>query len=241
MVEEVTAAAADAATALLSGGERARVAAIRRPARAAAVAVSLALTRRVLAEATGRPTAAMAFTRACARCGDPDHGRPRLLTAEVEFSVSRSERWAVVAVAPRPVGVDVEDPGRPVAAGDLTPVLSPAERRWAGRRAGGDLLGLWVLKEAAGKAMGLGIVDADRFSVVTGQGDDLAGWRPVADAPDGRWSVTRVDAPPASVTGDAPAAVVAPDGPATLVDPGTPAALVAVAVAGDPLPVHLAG
>jgi len=48
------------------------------------------------------------------------------------------------------------------------------------------------MKEAIGKAMGLGMVDAEQFSVVTGRGDDLSGWRAVVDAPDRRWSVTRV-------------------------------------------------
>lgn len=213
-VEEVTPAAARSASALLSDGERARVAAIRRPERAAAVAVSLALARRVLADATGRAPAALVFCRACHRCGDPDHGRPRLVPGGVEFSVSRSERWAAVAVAPVPVGVDVEDPGRPVTADDLAPVLSAAERRWATGRGGDDLLRLWVMKEAAGKAAGLGIVDADGLPVVTGHDDGLDGWRPVTGAPGGDWCVARVDAP---------------------------GAVLAVAVAGEPLPVHRVG
>jgi phosphopantetheinyl transferase len=65
----------------------------------------------------------------------------------------------------------------------------------AGRAEADDLLGLWVMKESVGKAMGLGIVDVEDFSVVTREVDDLTGWH-AAVAPSGRrWSVTRVDAP----------------------------------------------
>ena len=40
----------------------------------------------------------------------------------------------------------------------------------AGRAEAHDVLGLWVMKEAAGKAMGLGIVDVEDFSVVAARG-----------------------------------------------------------------------
>lgn len=218
-LEPVTPAAAVGATALLSPPERARVAAIRLASRADAVAVSLALARRVLGALTGLDPAGLAFTSACERCGHPSHGRPRLAAGAVadagadlpHFSVSRSEGWAAVAVAPVPVGVDVEDPGRAVDAAEIVPVLSPVERRWAAGRSTGDLLALWVVKEAAGKAMGIGIVGVEACSVVAGEDDDLAGWRTVAGAAAGTWSVTRVDAP---------------------------GAVVAVGVAGDPRPVR---
>ena len=188
------------------------MAAIRRPGRADAVAVSLALARDVLAAATGVGPAELEFTRTCVRCGHPSHGRPRLVPAVVEFSVSRSERWAAVAVAPVPVGVDVEDAGREVTADDLAPVLSAAERRWAIGREAADVLGVWVMKESVGKAMGVGIAEADTFSVVSLDVDDLTGWRAVVDGSGARWSVTQVDAP---------------------------SAVLAVAVAGDPRPIRL--
>lgn len=194
-IEPVTPAAARASLARLSVAERERVAGIRRAARADAVAVSLALTRRVLAEETGLQPGELVFTRTCARCGHPTHGRPRLVPEVVHFSVSRSERSAAVTVAPVPVGVDVEDSGRAVAAAELAPVLSVAERRWLAGREAHDLLGLWVMKEAAGKAMGLGIVDVEDVSVVTREFDDLTGWRAVVDPSGRRWSVVRVDAP----------------------------------------------
>lgn len=212
-LEPVTPARARAALARLSAGERARVASIRHSGRADAVAVSLALTRQLVATVTGLPPAGLVFARTCLRCGHLTHGRPRLVPGVADFSVSRSERWAAVAVAPVAVGVDVEDPGRPVAAGELAPALSTAERRWLAGRDAEELLGLWVMKEAAGKAMGLGIVAAEEFSVVARQLDDLRGWRAVADTPDRRWSVTRVAAP---------------------------GAVLAVAIAGDPRPIQLA-
>jgi 4'-phosphopantetheinyl transferase len=211
-IEPVTPAAARASLGRLSADERARVARIRRAARANAVAVSLDLARRSLADATGVPPGELEFTRTCERCGHLSHGRPRLVPDAVEFSVSRSERWAVVALAPVPVGVDLEDPARAAEATELAPVLSAAERRWLDGRKPGELLDLWVMKEAAGKAMGFGIVDVEDLSVVTSESDDLMGWRAVAGAPDGHWSVTRIEAP---------------------------GVLLAVAVAGAPRPIEV--
>jgi 4'-phosphopantetheinyl transferase len=179
----------------LPAAERGRVARIKRPARADAVALSLALARRALAAATGLPPGELRFDRTCPRCGHPTHGRPRLVPELVHFSVARSERWTAVAVAPVVVGVDVEDAGRAVAAHEIALVLSAAERRWQGE----DRLGLWVMKEAVGKAMGLGIVEAEAFSVVGAEDDDIAGWRTVDDPSGARWSVTRVDVPDAAL------------------------------------------
>jgi 4'-phosphopantetheinyl transferase len=211
-IEPVTPATVRASLARLSVAERARVAGIRRSGRADAIAVSLALTRQIVGAVTGLPPGELAFTRTCVRCGHPTHGPPRLVPEVIDFSVSRSERWATVAVASVPVGVDVEDPGRAVAASELAPLLSVAERRWLVGREADDLLGLWVVKESVGKAMGLGIVGAEDFSVVTCDVDDLAGWRAVVDPSGRRWSVTRVDAPGAAL---------------------------AVAVAGSPRPIHV--
>ena len=205
----MTPAAARASLAALPAAERGRAERIVRPARADAVALSLALARRALAATTGLPAGELRFDRTCARCGHPTHGRPRLVPELVHFSVARSERWAAVAVAPVAVGVDVEDAGRTVTARDIAPALSAAEREWQGD----DLLGLWVMKEAVGKAMALGIVGAETFSVVAG-GDDLTGWRAVDDASGARWSVTRVDVPEAAL---------------------------AVAVAGEPRPISVLG
>jgi 4'-phosphopantetheinyl transferase len=190
-LEPVTPAAARASLAELPPAERERVEWIVRPARADAVAVSLALARRALAAAAGLPPGELRFDRTCARCGDPTHGRPRLVPELVQFSVARSERWAAVAVAPVVVGVDVEDAGRAVTAGDIAAVLSPDELR----RPNEDVLGLWVMKEAVGKAMGMGVVGAESFSIAAGG----AGWRAVDDASDARWSVTRVDVPDAAL------------------------------------------
>jgi phosphopantetheinyl transferase len=212
-LQPVTAAAARASLARLPAGERTRIAKIRRQGRADAIAVSLALTRQVLAAVTGLPPTELVFTRTCERCGHPTHGRPRLIPRVVEFSAARSQRWAAVTVAPVPVGVDVEDAGRPVQAGELAPALSAAERRWLAGREAQEPLALWVMKEAVGKAMGAGIVDAEGFSVVAHDLDDLRGWRAVVDASGRRWSVTRIEAS---------------------------GAVLAVAVAGDPRSIQLA-
>jgi len=191
-LEPVTPPAARSALERLSPAERERVSAIRKAPRAEAVAVSLALARETVAAATGRPQERLEFTRRCERCGHPTHGRPRLAGSPVELSVSRSERWAAVALAPVAVGADVEDPGRALTAGELDPVLSATERRWAAGRGGDDLLRLWVVKEAVGKAMGVGIVGVEDVSLVEHDDDALDGWRELTDATGRRWSVTPV-------------------------------------------------
>jgi phosphopantetheinyl transferase len=131
--------------------------------------------------------------RTCEHCGDPAHGRPRLVPGLVQFSVSRSEGHAAVAVASAPVGVDVEDADRSVSADEIAPVLAPDEREWLSGRGDDAALQLWVLKEAVGKAMGLGIVGAERFSVLAGE-RDLTGWQAVVDPAGRPWSVRLVDA-----------------------------------------------
>ncbi|MGH9151548.1 MAG: 4'-phosphopantetheinyl transferase family protein [Acidimicrobiales bacterium] len=123
------------------------------------------LARRVLGRYVGTAAADLRFVAACPRCGGP-HGKPALLDArggDVEFSLSHSGDWAVVAATVgTPVGVDVEriEPSAVELAGVaevLTDVerrvvacLPPAERPAAAVR-------YWVRKEAALKASGDGL------------------------------------------------------------------------------------
>ena len=86
------------------------------------------------------------------------YGKPRLPTdAGVEFNVSHSGSFALIAISSAgAVGVDIEqyNPNLDVA-GLVDQVLSPNERMAAiGVH---EFFELWVLKEAALKALGLGI------------------------------------------------------------------------------------
>lgn len=124
------------------------------------------LARRVLARYLAAAPADLRFAAVCSTCGGP-HGKPALVGAgagEVEFSISHSGGWAVVAATRgAPVGVDVERIDRSVAdLAHLDGVLTSVERRVvaglpAAERAAA-VVRYWVRKEAALKASGDGLV-----------------------------------------------------------------------------------
>jgi 4'-phosphopantetheinyl transferase len=169
---------------LLDEGERARHAALARPADRARFLVGCALLRLVLAAHVGEPPARVALSRDCDRCGRP-HGRPRLVGGRIEVSVSHSGERTVVAVAlDHPVGVDVERDDEvldvdAIARRLLTPAeavaysaLPPADRRRG-------LLTYWTRKEAALKATGDGLRVAPSRLTVSGPDEEprLLAWR----------------------------------------------------------------
>ena len=98
----------------------------------------------------------------CARCGGP-HGQPVLLAPResgLRVSLAHAADRVVVAVAARPVGVDVEPLGS--ASLDVAPVaLSVAEHAHLARLPADErtevLTRWWVRKEAAVKASGHGL------------------------------------------------------------------------------------
>lgn len=80
-----------------------------------------------------------------------EHGKPFVPGAELRFNVSHSGTQALIALAHDvEVGVDIERPGRNVAA--VERALSPGERA-----SGDPLLQIWCRKEAWAKAMGGGL------------------------------------------------------------------------------------
>ncbi|MBA4067366.1 MAG: 4'-phosphopantetheinyl transferase [Isosphaera sp.] len=119
--------------------------------------------RRLLGELLGVEPAAVPITTAGA-------GKPVLAGGGVHFNVTHTDGLALVALADRPVGVDVERV-RPVANPDglVDRFFSPAERR-AYRdlppdlRPAGFFRG-WTTKEAVLKAAGLGVMRLDDFDV----------------------------------------------------------------------------
>jgi 4'-phosphopantetheinyl transferase len=152
-------------------------------------AVPMALPA-TLGRALGRPPAQIEITRVCERCGDPRHGRPRMLGGEIAFNVSHSAGAAVIALtrdAPR-IGVDLElVRARPYLGGLAARTLAPDA--YAAWRAAPEterleaFLRAWTMKEAYLKAIGLGIATK------------------LADVPDqpSGWTVRPLDAPPGYV------------------------------------------
>lgn len=180
--------------------------------------VAHALLRRVLARYLETDAARLLF-------GQADFGKPFLINyPELCFSLSHSGEFALVALARREVGVDIERVDRQIeidgVAASAFSVLELAELRTmvpAERRAA--FFRLWTRKEAYVKARGEGLRRSTHsFSVSSRADDDDAfltdstdsearqGWR-VGDiaAPDGycaalavaqrEWPVQRFDAP----------------------------------------------
>lgn len=137
----------------LAPAERARRDRLRRAADRHRFAAAWWLTRQVLGQRTGRDPATLTFTRRCRRCGDPDHGKPRLVGDGPEFNLSHSGDRVLLAVSDHAeVGVDVEQRARALT--DLRGyILHPDERV-----EDLDLLRVWTRKEALLKASGDGLV-----------------------------------------------------------------------------------
>ncbi|MFJ8691320.1 4'-phosphopantetheinyl transferase family protein [Streptomyces roseolilacinus] len=130
-------------------------------------ATAHAAVRRVLADHyLGGPPGAIRFGRyPCPRCGDPAHGRPRVVspTTRLEFSLSRSgAHWApAVTAGGGRVGIDIEHRGAPDAERLPGPVPSGAaharpraprhdDGRWTSSRAR-------TREKAVLKAVGVGV------------------------------------------------------------------------------------
>jgi len=147
---------------LLSPGERTRLDRFRFAVHRHRYLVAHALVRTVLARATGMAPEALRFV--CSARGRPElvqpAGHPR-----VRFSLSHTEDLVVCAVLrAHDVGVDVENACRALDTSALAErFFAPAERDELRALAGRDLderfLAYWTLKEAYGKARGLGLAD----------------------------------------------------------------------------------
>lgn len=139
--------------------------------------------------------------RSCERCGDLQHGRPRVPGVSLDYSVSHTRAWVLVAVvgAGR-VGADLD--ARP-AAGDLDDLaaaaLTPAERRIWRRLPARDradaLLASWTRKEATTKLTGHGLTIPLSDLDVTGPRPTLLTRDPSVRLPYPRPYLTHVPAP----------------------------------------------
>ncbi|MBF4608429.1 4'-phosphopantetheinyl transferase family protein [Curtobacterium sp. VKM Ac-1393] len=109
-----------------------------------------------VASATGVETPAVRAGRVCPHCDGNDHGRPWAAAhgTGIGVSLSRTKGVLALAVAPGPVGVDVERPSR-VAAAPLGAFTAGELERSAGDA---DVLAAcWAAKEAVLKRDGRGL------------------------------------------------------------------------------------
>ncbi|WP_163513643.1 4'-phosphopantetheinyl transferase family protein [Fodinicola acaciae] len=152
--------AADRLLTLLPAAERDRHRAFVRQSDRDLYLTAHALTRLLVGDRLGVAPDQIVFDRTC-HCG-ADHGKPRLPGTGLETSLSHSGKRVAVALAPEPVGVDVERVDRSIDIGSLSSVaLSEAEQRVldalpADRRPQAFFT-YWCRKEALLKATGDGL------------------------------------------------------------------------------------
>lgn len=145
---------------LLDDHERATLARIVPPSTAMSYAAGHVLARRAVASVIGSTASSLRFDRTCTKCGAP-HGRPVLVGPRgVELSLSRCDDWVAVALSALPVGIDIESIQAVWFAGFPDVALHPDERDVVEPGADGLLRRhavSWVRKEAALKALGIGL------------------------------------------------------------------------------------
>lgn len=144
-------------------------------------------TKELVGAVTGVAPAEVALDRTCEECGSRAHGRPRLRRPpghrDLHVSVTHGGAWVAVAVASRPVGVDLE-PVTPDVVEVGPVVLTDREAGATTKVAEADrpaaLTRLWVRKEAVLKAVGAGLrvppdtVDVSDRAVVVAAPHDRA-------------------------------------------------------------------
>jgi 4'-phosphopantetheinyl transferase len=157
--------AAPSLAAALPAVELERIERLRSPEQRADALLGAVFLRAVLAPRVDADPAALRFAAACARCGHPTHGKPRLAGLPgptPSFSLSHSAGLAVLAIGDAEVGVDVEAVAPQDGLATSRIALSDAER---GELAAlppdardERLLELWTRKEAYLKGIGVGVV-----------------------------------------------------------------------------------
>ncbi|RSS80710.1 4'-phosphopantetheinyl transferase superfamily protein [Streptomyces sp. WAC06614] len=187
---------------VLDAAEQERAVRLVRPADRQRYRASHLGLRVLLGGALGLPPERVELGREdCHCCGGP-HGRPVVVGGGVRFSLSHSGDVAYVALAPVPVGVDVEAVPGPAAVADVLNTLHPREtaelRALPEDGRPSALARLWARKEAYLKATGaglaLGLTDPYVGSAATPA--PVAGWD-LSDlpAPDGYAAALAVQQP----------------------------------------------
>lgn len=184
-----TAAVADAdleqARAWLDEDERAQAASYVRAELRRPYEIAHAAARRILGAALDVAPEDIVWGRhPCPRCGEP-HGRPRVVDADVEFSLTHTPGLVLVAVADRPVGIDTERCPEPEGLAGLVGVLHPDEAAEVGEAATPDeavqrFTRAWTRTEAYLKGLGVGMGRDPQLDYL-GSGEQperiIDGWR----------------------------------------------------------------
>ncbi|MFJ3669672.1 4'-phosphopantetheinyl transferase family protein [Streptomyces sp. NPDC090106] len=176
---------------VLDEEERARARAFRHDRDRDAYVVAHAGLRGVLSVVLGVRAEALPLAREpCAGCGGP-HGRPVLRTPGVHFSLSHSGGLVLVALAPAPVGVDVEELATVKVMLSAQAALHPAEADELARLPAygrpAAFTRAWVRKEGYLKGLGTGLVRDPAL--------DFLGTGPTPADPAPGWSVRDVLVP----------------------------------------------
>jgi 4'-phosphopantetheinyl transferase len=184
--------ALDAMRALLSADEQARAGRFKVRADHERFVKSRGALRRILAERTAQDARALAFL-------EGDGLKPALRDhPAVHFNLSHSGDFALIAVGPQSIGVDIEAITPDIALQALaTANFHPDERAILAARSGtavrAAFFQIWAHKEAFLKATGIGLTDhLTAISVSLGGGPISA---PASLSPE-TWYATRLDAPP---------------------------------------------
>ncbi|MDR7384620.1 4'-phosphopantetheinyl transferase family protein [Promicromonospora iranensis] len=162
---------------------------------------SRAAQRLILSRYLGVAPDEITVDRTCERCGDPQHGRPQVPGAALDYSVSHTRAWVLVAVVgdgrvgadldARPADGDLDD----LAAAALTPAERRSWRRLPARERADALLAYWTRKEATTKLTGHGLTIPLRDLDVTGPRPTLLTRDPAVRLPYPRPYLTHVPAP----------------------------------------------
>lgn len=162
---------------------------------------SRAAQRLILSRYLGVAPEEVTVQRSCDRCGDPQHGRPHVPGSALDYSVSHTRAWVLVAVVgdgrvgadldARPADHDLDD----LAAAALTSAEHHAWRRLPRRDRADALLASWTRKEATTKLTGHGLAIPLRDLDVTGPRPTLVTADPSVRLPHPRPYLTHVPAP----------------------------------------------
>lgn len=138
--------------------------------------VSFAFLRLVLSQYLSIDPAALEIARICNCCGKP-HGKPQLKThPDLQFSVSHSEDWVVIALTKNsPIGVDIEqmDPTKQYQELVYEVFTMEEQARLSSLAIEGNVfLTTWTRKEALVKAIGKGLEIPLRSFEVSGWGEE---------------------------------------------------------------------
>ncbi len=151
---------------LLLPGELERLFAVTAAADRARFATGRSLSRLILSRSLGCAAGELTFDVCCRACGG-SHGKPRALLGGEEVrlhtSISHAGEWVLVAIATRPVGIDVELRSAVGFDGFDAVALTAAERRSLRRRPSSwsrreqSRADAWAQKEALLKLHGVGL------------------------------------------------------------------------------------